>query len=290
MLLAQLTDTHVVDTDYDGELYVDNNERLAMAVERLNDETVTPEAVVATGDLTDTGSDAEMAVLASLLEPLRIPLLPLVGNHDRKDTFAAQFDMAWASPTNLSWALDVGPVRLIGLDTMINQPDRHTLELKDVKHGGEFDDERAEWLTGQLADAGSKPVVIAMHHPPFASGIHWMDKNGLHEKDRFTDIVATSDAAIIRILCGHLHRSIVTTVGGVVASTGVSTVQHVELDFDDNAPVRVVLDDPGYHLHNFEAETNAPGGYRCVSHVRHFDTGHQPIDPTWAGDHSAAEQ
>ena len=64
MLLAQLTDTHIVDpaasTD---ELLVDNNERLALAVARLNAETVRPDVVVATGDLTDHGSEVEMDLL-----------------------------------------------------------------------------------------------------------------------------------------------------------------------------------------------------------------------------------
>ncbi len=289
MLLAQLSDTHVVAADYDGERYVDNNERLAMAVERLNAETVTPDVVVATGDLVDTGTESEMDALADLLDPLEIPLLPLVGNHDRKDTFARHFDMPWASETNLSWTVDVGPFRILGLDTMVNQPGRAELSMADIEHGGVFDDERSAWLAEQLANAGTKPVVIAMHHPPFAAGIHWMDKNGLDGNDRFAAMVAGSDANIVRILCGHLHRSITTTVGGVVTSTAVSTVQHVELDFDDNAPVRLVLDDPGYHLHRFEPDTYSVGGFRCVSHVRHFDTGHQPIDPSWADDHSAAD-
>ncbi len=289
MLLAQLTDTHVVEAEYDGELYVDNNARLAMAVERLNSETVMPDVVVATGDLTDNGSDAEMAALADLLQPLRIPLLPLVGNHDRKDTFAQHFEMPWASSTNLSWAADVGPLRVLGLDTMVNQPNRQGLALRDVIHGGVFDDERADWLADELANAGSGPVVIAMHHPPFDSGIHWMDKNGLTGQDRFAEVIASSAANILRILCGHLHRSIVTTVGGVITSTGLSTVQHVELDLAGNAPVRLVLDDPGYQLHRFEADRHNPTGYRCVSHTRHFDTGHQPINPSWAGDHSAAD-
>lgn len=289
MLLAQLTDTHVVDRDLiegagadSGELYVDNNRRLALAVERLNRETVKPDVVVGTGDLTDNGTESEMAELLELLEPLEIPFFPLVGNHDRKDTFASCFAMTWASPTNLSWAVDVGPIRLLGLDTMVNQPDRADLEPGDIHHGGIFDDERARWLSNQLSAAESRPVVIAMHHPPFKSGIHWMDKNGLQGTDRFVDVVSSSPASVERILCGHLHRPITTTVAGVIASTGISTVQHVELNLDPAAPVQLVLDSPGYELHHFERDSSRPGGLRCTTHVRHFDTGHDPINPSWA--------
>lgn len=287
MLLAQLTDTHVVDHDLAGELYVDNNRRLAMAVDRLNAETVRPEAIVGTGDLTDNGTEAEMATLLDLLAPLKIPFLPLVGNHDRKDTFADAFDLPWASPTNLSWSVDVGPIRILGLDTMVNQPGRAEAAPDEVHHAGVFDDERADWLSGELEAAGAKPVVVAMHHPPFKSGIHWMDANGLEGHERFAEVIADSPATIERILCGHLHRPIVTTVAGVVTSTGISTVQHVELNLDPSAPIQLVLDPPGYHLHQFESDDQQPGRYRCTSHVRHFDTGHQPIDPAWAGDRSA---
>ena len=47
MLLAQLTDTHIVNPDGDQETVVDNNARLALAVARLNEETVQPEVVLA---------------------------------------------------------------------------------------------------------------------------------------------------------------------------------------------------------------------------------------------------
>ena len=41
-----------------------------------------PDAVVATGDLTDHGSVEEYELLAELLAPLRMPVYLVVGNHD----------------------------------------------------------------------------------------------------------------------------------------------------------------------------------------------------------------
>lgn len=268
MLVAQLTDTHVVDpsdTDSTDERYVDNNARLALAVERLNAETVQPDVVVATGDLTDNGTAAEMALLTECLSRLRAPLLALPGNHDLRSTFAAAFDQPWASDNNLSWVVDVGDHRIVGLDT-----------IKPGSHGGLFDAEREVWLDETLSAGKDQATILAMHHPPFLSGIHWMDQMALEGADRFEALIARHPT-VVRIICGHLHRPMTTVVGGVTATVGLSTVQHIELNLHDKAPVQVICDPPGYQLHHYN-------GTRWVTHTRHFDCGAAPIDPNWASE------
>lgn len=264
MLLAQLTDTHVLDPASDTERFVDNNERLAMAVAGLNAENVRPDAVLATGDLTDTGSELEMGLLAELLAPLEIPLLPLPGNHDRRDTFRATFDMPWATEdSHLGWVVELDGLTVIGLDTLI-----------PGSHGGRVDDERLAWLEQALDDVGDRPVAIAMHHPPFASGIGWMDKMGLDGRDRFAELVGRYPN-VGRIFCGHIHRPLVSSVGGAVATVCLSTVQHVQLDLAPAADVAVIRDPVGYQLHQFD-------GVGWVTHNRYIDTGEDPIAPAWA--------
>lgn len=277
-LLAQLTDLHIVDpvqVAVEGrELYVDNNRRLELAVDRVVAETVSPDAVILTGDLTDLGTPTEMAVLSERLAPLTMPVLAVPGNHDRRDTFRDTFDLPWASESNLSWVVDVGPVRIIGLDTVVADRDRvHSLD--DMQHHGEFDDERADWLDRALGEAPDRPTMIAMHHPPFPTGIGWMDAMGLRGADRFADVIADRPH-LTRIVAGHIHRTITATISGVTASTSVATVHQVELDLAPGAPVQIVCDPPGYTLHRFDRQG------RWISHVRHFDTGSPVINPTWA--------
>jgi 3',5'-cyclic AMP phosphodiesterase CpdA len=272
VLLAQLTDTHVVDPAVDHpDMLADNNRRLALAVERLNAETVQPEAVIATGDLTDTGSGIEIDLLVGLLAELRAPVLALPGNHDDRSTFRAAFDMPWATTdSHLSWAVDVGPLRVVGLDT-----------LKPGTHGGLFDPERREWLADSLEAAGDRPVVIAMHHPPFLSGIHWMDTMHLEGMADFAEVVTTAQqggTTVLRILCGHLHRPLTATVAGVTTTVAPSTIHHVELDLHPEARTEVILDPAGYHLHHLQdTEPNT-----WVSHIRYIDTGQLPVGPSWA--------
>jgi len=274
-LLAQLTDTHVVGPDHDGDLYVDNNARLGLAVERLLAESVPADAVVVTGDLTDFGSPEEMETVKELLAPIDAPVLAVPGNHDRRPTFRDTFDLPWADQNNLSWVVDLGPVALVGLDTLVPN------QINDdgtVDHRGLFDQARAEWLDQALAATAPKPTAIAMHHPPFITGIGWMDKSGLTNRQTFADVVSKHDH-VNRIFCGHMHRPITTMVGGALTSTGISTIQQVELNLADSAPIQLICDPPGYQLHVFDN-----GAW--ISHVRHFDTGHPVIDPDWAADRS----
>ena len=70
VLIAQISDTHVLDPTSDEERWVDNNRRLAQAVRSLNDERPAPAAVLATGDLVNDGAPGELAELASRLDAM----------------------------------------------------------------------------------------------------------------------------------------------------------------------------------------------------------------------------
>ena len=72
--LAQLSDTHVVADGTEEVLYVDNNARAAMAVDAICGEAPSVAAVLATGDLTQWGTDAEYDKLAEVLAPLNVPM------------------------------------------------------------------------------------------------------------------------------------------------------------------------------------------------------------------------
>ncbi len=267
VLIAQLTDTHVVAWDTDTELYVDNNARAAMAVAMLDAEEPAPAAVVMTGDLVNDARPEEYAALAELLAPLRIPVLPLPGNHDDRALVRTTFgDFAWADSEHLSWVQVVDGVRIVGLDS-----------TRPGSHGAEFDTERAEWLASALAVPHAGATLLAMHHPPFVTGIEWMDRAGFVGLDALVEIVSSS--SIDRIICGHMHRPIGSAVAGVAAQVAMSTVQHVALDLDPSAAVSLVRDPVGYQLHRID-------GTDVVTHSRYIDTGQHPFVPDWAVDYA----
>ncbi|MDH7480280.1 MAG: hypothetical protein QHH02_09735, partial [Syntrophomonadaceae bacterium] len=72
---------------------------------------------------------------------------------------------------------------------------------------------RLRWLDETLAQAPDTPTLMAMHHPPFQTGIAHMDAMGLREGGEALAEVLGRHPQVRRIVCGHLHRSIVGTFG-----------------------------------------------------------------------------
>ena len=261
MLLAQLSDTHILDPEGDGERFVDNNRRLSQAVEGLNLERPRPEMVIATGDLTNDGRPEELAELQRLLAPLRLPLMVLPGNHDDQVALRHAFDMPWASEGHLSWVVELDEVIVVGLDATV-----------PGEAFGSFDEVREAWLGEVLAETAGRPTAIALHHHPFLSGLAAMDESRLRRADAFADMVK-ANPNVIRILCGHLHRQVIATVGGVTTSSCPSTIHHVGLNLDPDAPIELIRDPAAYQLHTFDGST-------WVTHQRFIDTGETPFHPT----------
>ena len=97
-----------------------------------------------------------------------------------------------------------------------------------------------------------------MHHPPFATGIVSMDQMGLRTAYPLEPIFRRH-ANVERILCGHLHRTILTRFGGTVALTCPSPAHQVALDLLPDHPPMFVMEPPGYMLHRWSDE-------ECVTH------------------------
>ena len=270
LLIAQLTDSHVVAPGTDEELFVDNNERLANAVRQLNQESPQMTAVLATGDLTNWGHPAEYEALASLLQPLTVPVLAIPGNHDDRDLLRAAFpDLPWVDAGHASWSVVIGglgapSVRIVGLDSTIpGEP------------GAEFDSEREEWLRATLGDQPGTRTILAMHHPPFITGIGWMDGSGFIGLDRLAAVLP--EHPVDRIASGHVHRPITSSIAGIQAQVGLSTVQHIDLDLTPDAGVSLIHEPVGYQI----LLVSASG---IVVHTRYTETDESPFVPKWAAE------
>jgi 3',5'-cyclic-AMP phosphodiesterase len=250
-LLAQITDLHVTIPGGLLDTHYRTAERLARAVEHLLSLDPRPDAIAITGDLVDGGGADEYARLVDLLAPLPMPIYVVPGNHDERENMRAAFGARGYFPAEgfLCYEADVGPVRLIGLDT--NVPG---------VPGGRLCEERLAWLESRLADQPERPTILIQHHPPFATGIRAMDWMGLEGKDELCAVVA-GHPQVERILCGHVHRAIVRSFAGTIASTCPSTSHQVELDLREHGRLAVVGEPPACALHAWSEETG------LVSHL-----------------------
>jgi Icc protein len=144
MLLAQISDVHVRP---EGELYygvVDSNKMLESAISHLNAHVPRPDLVVITGDLVETGVDAEYSALLRRLARLTPPYVVIPGNHDNRDALRRAFvdhDYLPRGTGPLHYTVGRYPVRIVALDTAV-----------PGKHHGEVDDHAIAWLDKTLEE------------------------------------------------------------------------------------------------------------------------------------------
>ena len=253
MILAQLSDTHIVAA---GKLFrcpmqgtapnaararheFDTAPYLERAVASLNALVPRPDIAVVTGDLVDHGEPEEYEQLRHLLARLSMPVFVIPGNHDAREPLREAFRSARYLPVDgyLQYAIEDYPLRLVALDTLVPG--------KDV---GMLCAERLGWLDATLAAQPDRPTVILMHHPPFATGITYMDNYGLANAAGLAEIVARHPQ-VERILCGHLHRAIDRRFAGTVAGTAPSTAHQIRLNLVADAQISFIFEPPGYQLH-----------------------------------------
>lgn len=273
MLVAQLSDPHIL---AHGAIFkapvagpppgnervlaeIDTAAHLASAVATLNALDPRPDVAVVTGDLCDHGETAEYENLRELLAPLQMPVFLIPGNHDNRDGMRALFGSAGYLPATgfLQYAIEDFPLRIIALDTLI-----------PGQHSGELCVERLRWLDETLAAAPNRPTLVLMHHPPFATGIEYMDGHGFRNPEALAAVIARHPH-VERIACGHLHRSIDRRFAGTVAGTAPSTAHQIRLDLRPGVRLHFRFEPPGYQLHLWE-----DGG--LVTHTAVFGDFHAP--------------
>lgn len=251
-LLAQVTDMHIKAGGQLSYRVVDTEASLARCVARLLALPQIPDAVLFSGDLVDFGREDEYDNLARLIAPLTMPCFLMPGNHDDPAVMRARFPSHAYMRQNtgkLDYVIDDFPLRIVALDSTVHG-----------KSHGALTPEQLQWLDRMLAAAPDKATVVALHHPPFWTGIGHMDALLLAQPRPFESVIARHPQ-IERVLCGHLHRNIVKRFGGTVASTCPSPSHQVALDLADDAPSQFVMEPPGFQLHLWRE------GFGVVTHT-----------------------
>jgi 3',5'-cyclic AMP phosphodiesterase CpdA len=255
MLLAQISDLHV--TARGKRLFdrVDTPAFLRRAVAHLNALAPHLDFVWITGDLVDQGSPDEYANLRDVLGGLRSPWAVMVGNHDdRANLRQALADHPYLPRGGefLQYVIDDLPLRLIALDTLV-----------PGESGGTLCPARLDWLAARLEERPDRPTVIAMHHPPFVTGLTEMDAINCANSAALGAIVA-EHPQIERIICGHVHRPMVVRWNGTVVTTAPATAHQVTLDLKDGTPTSWIMEPPACHLHYWREDSG------LVTHVSYI--------------------
>ena len=241
MIIAQLSDFHVTPEGVFAYGAVDTRQWLRRAIEALGALSEPPALVIGTGDLVQSGGEDEYRELNRILIDAPAPFVPVMGNHDDR----LRFRRAFAKITNragphpfVQYYTDVDGLRIVILDT-----------ITEGRDDASFCQQRSDWLTHVLSTAPG-PALIAMHHPPFPIGIDWIDPPDPYWADAIGDAVEQS-GKVVKIICGHVHRSVHKTWRGVSVSIAPSTAHQLALDFRAGAAPMLSHEAPGFLIHRF---------------------------------------
>ncbi|MBL8570167.1 MAG: phosphodiesterase [Phreatobacter sp.] len=243
MLIAHLTDLHVRPVGLPAYRTAETNMLTERAIDAVLALDPQPDLVLITGDLTDNGLIAEYENLKRMLSRLPMPVWLIPGNHDRRENLKqvlADYPGLSDEPSFAQWATDLGPVRMIGLDTVLPK-----------SGAGRLCAERLGWLEQKLAEDSAKPTIVAMHHPAFACGLHHMDRINLIEGASEFEAIVRRNPQIVRILAGHHHRPIQTLFAGTLAMVAPSVAHQVVLDLTDTMPPHFNFEPAAFHLHKW---------------------------------------
>ncbi len=147
--------------------------------------------MLATGDLSETGSAESYARLAPVLAGIGAPVHCLPGNHDRPEVLRR----ALQGPNiHHRAAIEAGAWRIVLLDTTVPGED-----------GGRLSDESLRRLDAARGAQRARPALIALHHPPVAIGSPWMDELGLANPEAFFAVV-DRHPQVRAVIFGHIHQ------------------------------------------------------------------------------------
>ncbi|WP_462319743.1 outer membrane protein assembly factor BamB family protein [Marinilabilia sp.] len=159
--------------------------------------------VVVTGDLTNTGSNAELMAAKKILDQLEVPYYAIPGNHETNwsESAGMKFNELWG---NDRFTFTKGDFLFVGFNTgpYMKMGDGH-VKQEDIR-----------WLERTLKEKEDEQVLVSMAHYPLAEGLdNWTT---------VTELLKKYDCKMA--LCGHGHRLKLLNFDGIPGVMGRSLV------------------------------------------------------------------
>jgi 3',5'-cyclic AMP phosphodiesterase CpdA len=228
--ILQLTDLHVTAPGRLASDVLDTRAIMSSAIDRLIERRASLgplDALLVTGDVSDDGTVESYALVRAELERLGLPLLVLPGNHDSREAFRSGFADLPSMPAVglIDWKAEVGGAVIVGLDTLV-----------EGQAGGMLRRESLAFLAEALMEAGGRPVVLALHHPPLRTGIGFMDAIGLENTPALETVLEQTPGEVLMV-AGHVHGVYHARIGRHPVMTAPSICSAFSLDVRSDAPV-----------------------------------------------------
>jgi Icc protein len=236
MRIAHLADFHLPGAPNKAVNGVQPHANLVQAAAALAKQTPPPELIVLGGDQLENGEHDSYQAVTDAFKDLAAPVHMVLGNHDSLAGFRRTSQPAKAPDFPGYYSFDVKGLHVVILNSTVAG-----------KEFGRLDERQLLWLSEDLHQSNLKPVLIFLHHPPFDTGIVWLDKVKLINAENFWEIIPPYAQNILGVFTAHLHLQYTSTHRGVLAA-GCPAVSWQFSGNADSARAALSEEPPGFNL------------------------------------------
>lgn len=191
ILIAQITDTHLLASPQGKLLGLPTEESLAAVIEEVKQLTPQPDRVLLTGDLSQDETLESYERLYRQIKKLNLPSHWIPGNHDQPHLMEKILSLP---PTSSEKSFFLGQWQFVLLNSAV--PGRVY---------GHLTEETLYWLETQLEQGKDYHSLVALHHPPFLVDSHWIDKSRLQNPEALFKVLDRYPQVRL-VLFGHIHQ------------------------------------------------------------------------------------
>lgn len=186
--ILQITDLHILPEPGAHLFRVDTYCSLQRVLKSAFELDVTPEAIIASGDLVEDGSLASYRRLRGLLIATGVPVFVLPGNHDTVE--------------NMQEALVGGSIQMQPMHAMGGWKFAFLNSQIPGESCGRVTKDNLRELQCELEADPETPCLIALHHPPIAPCSYQSCR--LEDADRFLSALS-KHPNVKAVISGHAH-------------------------------------------------------------------------------------
>ena len=223
LTFVHLTDLHIMSSEEEHLKGQRTSDKLRRVIALIGNMEVRPDFFILSGDLANSGEEAEYRTLNRLLDELRefgVPLILGLGNHDRRVPFRqVVLGEKGADETQPYYhgAMFAG-LRVIMLDSTV----------PGAVHG-ELDAPQLCWLEAELHKPAPLGNLIAIHHPPVLSTVEALNEHRMRNPDALAQTIAGHN--VHAVLSGHIHHAHVASFGGTMSISAPATAYLLDPGF-----------------------------------------------------------